>query len=228
MQIDWKPLSRAEMAKGLSLLQELLGDTLPANGDLRLRRAPLSFYPDLSFFEVTDQSHEPPRQLYALVDEDKRDVTVLDMTNQPVYGLNNQGYLRLNEHTVIPYAAFFFSCVAGPYGLMPVIERLELPPGAAGGEGADAETAEALESVRDVVPPRILGREDAPEEAESPEQGWRLAAALLFQGAVFKTELVLDANGVIRVDKHELALASDAPEGEGEDDADAQADEATH
>lgn len=210
MQIDWKPLSRADMAKGLSLLQELLGDTLPATGDLRLRRAPLTFYPDLTFFEVTDQGHEPPRQLYALVDEEKRAVTVLDMTNQPVYDLNNQGYLLLNEQTAIPYSAFFFSCVAGPYGLMPVIERLELPQG----QGGDTETEEALESVRDVVPPRVLGREAAAEDAENQEQGFRVAAALLFQGAVFKTELVIDANGAIRVDKHELALASEAPEGE--------------
>ncbi len=220
MQIDWKPLSRAEMAKGLGLLQNLLGETLPADGDLRLRRAPLTFYPDLTFYEVTDQGHEPPRQLYALIDELKGEATVLDMTNGPVYALNNAGYLRLNEQTAIPYAAFFFSCVAGPYGLMPLIERLELPQG----QEADEETATAMESVRDVVPPVVMGREAAADEAENKDEGFRVAAALLFQGAVFKTELVIDAAGAIRVDKHELALASedpDAPEGE----ADAEGDE---
>lgn len=219
MQIDWKPLSRVEMAKGLGLLQAILGDTLPADGDLRLRRAPLTFYPDLTFYEVTDQGHEPPRQLYALIDELKGEATVLDMSNGPVYALNNAGYLRLNENTAIPYAAFFFSCVAGPYGLMPLIERLELPQG----QEADEETATAMESVRDVVPPVVMGREAPAEDAELKEDGWRLAAALLFQGAVFKTELVIDANGAIRVDKHELALASEDPDaegGEGEETAD--------
>lgn len=218
MQIEWKPLSRVDTAKTLGLLQNLLGDTLPSTGDLRLRRAPLPFYPDLNFFEVTDQGHEPPRQLYALVDEAKGEVTVLDMTNGPVYGLNQQGYLRLTRETVIPYVAFFFSCVAGPYGLMPVIERLELPAG----QSSDAETDEAMESVRDVVPPRVLSREPAAAGAESDEEGWRIAAALLFTGAVFKTEIVIEANGVIRVDKHEMALASEDPNAPAAEDGGAE------
>lgn len=206
MQIDWKPLGRAEMAKGLGQLQQMLGDVMPANGDFRLRRAALAFYPALSFYEVTDQAHNPPRQLYALIDDAKNEVTVLDMTNQPVYALNNAGYLTLNEQTIVPYVAFFFSCVAGPYGLMPVIERLDLPQG----QSPDDETGKALESVKDVIPPSVMGSE---------EGGFRVAAALLFQGAVFKTEIVADGKGVIRVDKHELALASGEPNGEGAEGA---------
>jgi len=211
MQIDWKPLSRAEMAKGLAQLQKTLGDVMPSTGDFRLRRAALAFYPTLTFYEVTDQAQEPPRQLYALIDEAKEELTVLDMTNQPVYKLNNDGYLTLNEQTVIPYVAFFFSCVAGPYGLMPVIEKLDMPQG----QEADSETAEALEGVKDVIPPSIM----APEEG-----GFRVGAALLFQGAVFKTEIVVNDAGVIRVDKHELALASGDEGAEGEEN---EADEAS-
>lgn len=214
MQIDWKPLGRAEMAKGLSQLQQMLGDVMPADGDFRLRRAPLPFYSALTFYEVTDQAHNPPRQLYALIDEAKNEVTVLDMTNGPVYAINNNGYLTLNKDTVIPYVAFFFSCVAGPYGLMPVIERLDLPTG----QSPDGETADALESVKDVIPPRVLNEE---------EGGYRVAAALLFQGAVFKTEIVADGKGVIRVDKHELALASGEPEGEGAEGEGAADEETT-
>lgn len=212
MQIDWKPLGRADMAKGLAQLQKLLGDVMPTQGDFRLRRAALTFYPSLTFYEVTDQAHNPPRQLYALIDETKEEVTVLDMTNQPVYKLNNEGYLTLNETTAIPYVAFFFSCVAGPYGLMPVIEKLDLPQG----QEPDSETAEALEGVKDVIPPRVLGEE---------EGGFRVGAALLFQGAVFRTEIVISDAGVIRVDKHELALASGDAEGEGAEGA--EGDEAT-
>lgn len=206
MQIDWKPLARAEMAKGLTQLQSLLGDVLPANGDFRLRRAPLPFYPKLTFYEVTDQAHEPPRQLYALIDEERNEATVLDMTNQPVYKLNNDKYLTLTRETVIPYVAFFFSCVAGPYGLMPVIEKLDMPQG----QEPDDQTKEALEGVRGIIPPQVMGEE---------EGGYRVGAALLFQGAVFKTEIVVDAAGVIRVDKHELALASGDPEAEGAEGA---------
>ena len=204
MQIDWKPLARADMAKGLSQLQKLLGDVMPTNGDFRLRRAALAFYPNLTFYEVTDQAHNPPRQLYALINTEKEEVTVLDMTNQPVYKLNNEGNLVLNEQTAIPYTAFFFSCVAGPYGLMPVIEKLDLPQG----QEPDPETAEALEGVKDVIPPRVMGEE---------EGGYRVGAALLFQGAVFRTEIVINDAGVIRVDKHELALASGDPEADGAD-----------
>ncbi|MGE3770241.1 MAG: hypothetical protein AB7G06_04745 [Bdellovibrionales bacterium] len=206
MQIDWKPLSRADMAKGLGQLQKMLGDVMPANGDFRLRRAALTFYPAMTFYEVTDQAHNPPRQLYALIDEAKEEVTVLDMTNQPVYKLNNEGYLKLSDATVIPYVAFFFSCVAGPYGLMPVIEKLDLPQG----QEPDDETATALEGVKDVIPPTVMGEE---------EGGYRVGAALLFQGAVFKTEIVVNDAGVIRVDKHELALASGDGEAEGAEGA---------
>lgn len=208
MQIDWKPLARADMAKGLQKLQELVGDVLPAGGDLRLRRAHLPFYPTLTFYEVTDQAHQPPRQLYVLLDMQKNTATILDMTNEPVYKLNFEGYLQLSEATLVPYAAFFFSCVAGPYGLMPMIERLELPPG----QTPDDETQKQIDALREVVPPKLLAKEENGD--------MRLAAALLFQGAVFKTEVLVTHDGIVTVEKHELALSSGDEEGDDGDDAD--------
>lgn len=183
---------------------------LPNGGaGLSVRKAWLPFYPRLAFVELTDQptappagegenkEPPPPRRLYALLDPDMDEVTPLDMTNGPVYGLNNKGHLRIrDDKEAIAYTAFFFSCVAGPYGLMPVVENL-----------STEETADMDDEMKAIL--ERLSKTHIPPTAQREGASWRVFAALLFQKAVFQTEIVIDTAGVVRVDKHELALSTD-------------------
>lgn len=219
MQIQWREPNKAIRAAAASCLDELLPpDTMPAHDNFDYRVAELAFYPDLVFIECTDlgdqnvKSTSPSdveaiapaslRRLYVLVDPEADRATALDMTNTPVYRINRD-YLRLNESNAIAYVAFFFSCVAGPYGLMPVIERLDAP------EGADEEADEALGALEGYIPPSLR-----PPEEDGP---LKVQAGLLFQGAVFKAVIEVTQEGHIKVTEHELALASGPPEDEAQD-----------
>lgn len=213
VQIDWAALDAAkpdEQALAAALVRFVRtrgGTGLPADELLSVRKAWLSFYPRLGFVEITDNSDPKlPRQLYALLDPDKDEATVLDMTNRPVYAVNKEHLRITSNDEAVRYVAFFFSCVAGPYGLMPVIEKLDLPPGVE----EDKETTEALDKLRKGPNAAI------PPSSKREGKSWRVYAALLFQGAVFKAEVVIDADGGIRVDKHEIALGSG---GSGDDES---------
>jgi hypothetical protein len=244
MQINWDSNIDDALKKAIiRFIDERSGheSLLPGRGaGLEIRKAWLPFYPRLGFVELTDHPGAPPsaetvpslanpnpaesgqpsesdprnsgsRRLYALLDPDADEVTILDLTNQPVYRLNAAGHLRLaTEQEAVGYIAFFFSCVAGPYGLMPVIENLETPDDVA----PDSDTQEALNELKGTHIPPKAGREG---------DNWRVWVALLFQGAVFKAEIVIEQSGLVRVDKHELALAAADPEDldeeAGEDEA---------
>lgn len=214
MQIEWKPVDDDLKKAIVRFVDERSGaDAEFSKMKLSVQKAWLSFYPQLGFVQLTDETEpEAKKQLYALLDPDADEVTVLDMTNEPVYALNNSGQLRLrDEEDVRRYVSFFFSCVAGPFGLMPVIEKIDLPPE----ETLDPETRAALADIREITPPR----------AEKEGTDWRVRAALLFQGSVFKTEIVVDPAGVVRVDKYDLALASGAPENTNGGDGDGALDD---
>lgn len=206
MQISWQPAD-AELSEVVIDFVEAhsgVDNPLPSKDSLTVRKAYLRFYRRLAFVELTDKAQTPPRQLYALLDPDIDGVTIIDMTNAPIYELNRDGYLRLrNTEDAIAYLAFFFSCVAGPYGLMPMIESLAAPES----EDQNPEAAEALASLDDVVPPQATLESD---------ESWRVRCALLFQGAVFRCEVLISSEGTVKVDKHELALASVQPDADGD------------
>lgn len=227
MQIPWRDSDPEEAEALTHFLRVGLGDSMPPDDTLSVRCAVLRYYPQLAFVEITDHGHSPPRQLYAFIDPDKvnirESVTVLDMTNAPVYALSKLGKLRLESaDDAIGYVSFFFSCVAGPYGLMPVIETLTAQQA-----DVDDETRAALDRLEeDCIPPRVISQPSPAAEE------WLLRVALLFQGAVFRAEVAIatsdDKRGLVEVRKHEVALA--APEdddSEAEDDDDGEhADEA--
>lgn len=184
--------------------RDTLIDFLKANGyplehrrdEYKLRQAERSFYPALIFLEVQDLRSGSSAYLFIDPEKDNEDAWFsLDLTNHPIYSANKE-YLLLNENTVLSYAAFFFSAVAGPYGLMPMIERLA--PFTEAGAPEEDMSAE-LEKLQSIVPPRVLGEY---------EDRFEIGAALLFEGAVFKTLMVIQRDGVVSIRDHELAFSN--------------------
>lgn len=214
LAISWDSLDQPEdqsLAKALLRFVRTRGGAsagLPADERLSVRKTWLPFYPDLGFVEITDGSDpKRKRQLYALLDPEKDEATIINLTNGPVYAVNQAGRLQLkSDKDAVRYVVFFFSCVAGPYGLMPVVETLATPEA---DTAVDEETAAVLaklcEGPNRVIPPRAV----------KDGSNWRVFAALLFQGSVFSVEVVIDPKGFVKVDKHELALAAGQPD-EGE------------
>jgi hypothetical protein len=217
--------------------------TLPQHQHILYRVAELAFYPKLVLVEVNDlgpdggarppvwlaspndlspnEDQPPSRQLYVLIDPEADEVKVLDMTNAPIYELNKRGYLDFNAsnsplESVKQYVAFFFSCVAGPYGVMPVVEKFDLPPGSE--KELDEKTMSELREMRTryVAP-------GGPSVEYDPAGYYRAFAVLLFQGtAPFKTTVEVDLEGIVQIKEYALGLTGNA---EDEADGDPAADD---
>lgn len=200
--IPWFDISGDQAEPYLAFLRA--NGALPEDGSFAAREAALAFYPDLTFLELTG----PEGKAYILFDRNSQGEDSwfwLDMTNAPIYAANAR-YLRLNERNVVGYVGFFFSAVAGPYGLMPIIETAE---------GIDAEDEQArtlLEELAPVLPPRLVV-EDASHLT--------VAAAMLFQGAIFSAKLKVSRLGFVEVTDLSMVAVpeeEDHEDEEGEDD----------
>jgi hypothetical protein len=83
----------------------------------------LDFYPGYKFYDIADQSQNPPLRRFILAKKDK--VTVLDFTNAPIYELNKAAPIYLNEDTVHDYVRFFFNFVRGRHGRFLIVESVD-------------------------------------------------------------------------------------------------------
>jgi hypothetical protein len=89
----------------------------PANTIIMSRS--LDFYPGYKFYDMADHTSNPPLRRFLLIKKDN--VTILDFTNSPIYDLNKNAPIYLNEDTVHEYVRFFFNFVRGRHGRVLIV-----------------------------------------------------------------------------------------------------------
>lgn len=195
MQIEWRGVDEAAAARVAAAVERgLPGIFQGIGGDLDASRADLVFYPALDFVKLRERA-APHRELYAFIDARSGAVVALDFSARPVETLNESGFLQIETaDAAVRYAAFYFAAVHGPYGPMPIVDKLD--PGQA---ATPQQEAAAAKLAATHIPPR----------ARAEGEGWRVFAVALLQGALCRCEIVISANGRINLDTHELAVAAD-------------------
>lgn len=156
--------------------------------------APVSFYPGHQFVEISDHTTMPARKTTLIYKTGQASTAVLlDWTNGPIYALNDNAPLTLNENTVNDYVRFFFSYVRGRHGRFVIIESVdeiswkEEPP------------ANARKAVGSLIAPLHLYSVDN-------DGTYRLSARMLFKDSLFKTDIIVDNQGHINLEDEELVI----------------------
>ena len=169
------------------------GDFVPANTVVMSR--PLSFYPGHIFYDVTDHTHMPAQRRFAVVGEEKDDVTILDFTNNPIYTLNETCPIDLTDDNVTDYIRFFFSYVRGRHGRFQIVEsvddinwREEPPPPARKAVGKMVSPITALEKEKD------------------EEQTWHFSAQMIFRDSLFQSNISVQPSGLVRLSNEQLMI----------------------
>ncbi|PZP57484.1 MAG: hypothetical protein DI586_00165 [Micavibrio aeruginosavorus] len=164
----------------------------PASTVIMARELP--FYKNSKFFDIADHKNMPPARRFVVMLGDQ--ATILDFTNAPIYGLNENAPVALNEKTVIDYARFFFSFVRGRHGRFIIIESVD-----------DIQW-------REEPPPaarKAIGKMVAPIQLESTENGvYRLGIHMMFKDSLFKSIVDIAPGGQVKI-LEETLLIEDIP-----------------
>jgi hypothetical protein len=156
--------------------------------------APVSFYPGYQFIEISDHTTMPARKTALIYKTGQGEsAVILDWTNGPIYALNEQAPLTLNENTINDYVRFFFHYVRGRHGRFVIIESVdeiswkEEPP------------VNARKAVGSLIAPLHLYSVDN-------DGTYRLSARMLFKDSLFKADIVVDNQGQVNLEDEELVI----------------------
>lgn len=152
----------------------------------------LPFYPGHRFLEIADHSLSPPRRVFAIIRPGQKAV-ILDWTNGPIYRINAEAPIRLNEKTVLDYARFFFTFVRGRHGRFFITENVE---DIAWKDEPPATARKTLGSL--IEPMRLTGIDN--------DGTYNLLARLIFKDSLFKGVIKISPNGMVNLDEEELVV----------------------
>jgi len=154
------------------------------------------FYPGCRFLDIADHTMNPPMRRFVIYKPG--DVTVLDWTNVPIYGLNKKLPISLSDDNVADYVRFFFTYVRGRHGRFIIMENVddinwkEEPPPAAR---------------------KAIGKMLGPVQIKDKKDGgkvYHLEARVLFKDSLFKTDIFVSQDGHVALSDEEL-LVEDMP-----------------
>lgn len=155
----------------------------------------LLFYHGYQFIDISDHTMNPKRQHFVIYSPDV--IHVIDYSNEPLYQLNANTPVAINDDTVLEYVRFFFTYVSGRHGRFLIVENVddvawkENPP------------PNARKAIGDMIKPLEL--------KEKLDDGtYILSSHMVFKDGLFKADIVVKADGLVSLTNEEL-LIEDMP-----------------
>jgi len=156
---------------------------------------PVSFYPGYTYADITHHGTMPP--LNTRVIFKGNDITLLNTTNAPIFGLNKKAPIQLNDQNVTDYVRFFFSHVRGEHGRFLMIDTVD-----------DIDwKEEPPPSARKAIGKMLTGLQVT---GRSPEGDFILSANMIFKNTLFGARIHVRPDGDVTMSDEEL-LVEDMP-----------------
>ena len=192
----WEILSNDERIKCLDLAgiknQEFIQDPC-----VIVRRCPLSFYKDYSWYEIKNTKATPNNIAYYLMNDVRS--LILNGDSTPIHDVNDSS-IELTQNNILLYIKFFCSNVHGSAGRFLIIENAD-----------DIEWNESpdelfLKDLRSqILPPRIKKHADV-----HSENCWKIEAELVYENAIFTATMAISDKGNVEMED-DSPIASDLP-----------------
>ncbi|MCB1532223.1 MAG: hypothetical protein KDJ35_05070 [Alphaproteobacteria bacterium] len=155
----------------------------------------MPFYPGYRFLEISNHSVSPPMERFVVYSPEN--FTVLDFSNEPIYALNKDVPILLDDSTVCEYVRFFFTHVRGRHGRFLISEGVddiqwkEEPPPAA---------RKAIGKMLKVLDIKEKGKDGS----------YKMEATMMFKDSLFKSDVEVSPEGAVSLVNEEL-LVEDMP-----------------
>ena len=152
----------------------------------------LSFYPGHDFYEIADHAVMPARKIFAIVKPGVK-ATILDWTNTPIYQLNRDVPIHLDDRNAVEYIRFFFSFVRGRHGRFLITETIDDIA------WKDEPPATARKAIGGLIEPlRLIGMND--------DGSFVFNARMMFKDSLFKGRVSVTPGGVVTLSDEELVV----------------------
>jgi hypothetical protein len=210
-KLVWTVVDAHDAAPLLAEFSEPLGGTPEG---VVLKRTTLPFYQDYvlyGLFDPTDAKAEPLLILYK-----PGDVNVMNTTNEVIYRVNAKAPIQLDKNNLVAYARFFFDHVKGRHGRFTIVESPDEVVWAEPGSQDMADYEKMYNDRLKVLPPEeaanpgpiITVKDRATLDAAikpvaykgiGRDSRYTLDARVLFQDALFKTNIKVSADGTMEL-----------------------------
>lgn len=151
----------------------------------------LPFYPGYQLLDIANHSVSPPSQRFVLYKAGG--IKILDFTNGPIYTMNRDLPIHLDNDNIAEYVRFFFAFVRGKHGRFLIVENVddidwrEEPPPAA----------------RKAISAMITAIEPQENDAGA---GYKMRACMVFKDSLFKSTVLVTPDGTVSLDDEELMI----------------------
>jgi hypothetical protein len=160
----------------------------------------LDFYSGYSFLDITETGSLPIKRRFAVCksahSKVPTDFTILNWTNEPIYKMNEEIPIQLNEANVLEYVRFFFGYVRGKHGRFIITENVD-----------DIHWKED-------PPPqarKAISKMLIPLAAPNIQNGsYILKTTMMFRDSLFQADLEVKPSGLVILSNEQL-LVEDMP-----------------
>ena len=188
-------LELEEVAKLLDVFNPLFSGSSFDPLETTIMAQDMIFYPGLRYLDIADHSCVPPIRRCAI--SGKNVNIVLDWSNGPIYKLNEDVPITLNEETVTEYVRFFFNHVRGKNG------RFLITEGVDDIRWRDDPPPAARKTIGEMLLPLIIADQNA-------DGGYFMSATVMFKDSLFQCDVDVDPKGHITLNNEKL-LVEDMP-----------------
>lgn len=204
----WFPVAAADGSLLLADIAVLCAQPLEASR-IRVRMRPLPFYELFDLYELTEVSDSEPmaagrRRAYVLWTPGL--LRVLNLTNKPIYDLNDElaklNALHLTEATTPDYLRFFWGMVKGNQGFFQILENTEILVRAESGPASPP--AEATNDHDPAAPLESWYSAPAMQVEPLAAGSFQAALAISFQTNLFKAQSQVTANGLVSLKEEQV------------------------
>jgi hypothetical protein len=159
----------------------------------------LPFYNGYHLCEMTDLESSPTRKISFIYKENggKNDIFVLDGTNEPIYSLNKQVPIFLNNENIITYTRFFFHYVRGRFGRFNIVENVDEI------SWREEPAPSGRQALAKMIKPLAFKDLDKNET-------YHLSCSIVFKDSLFESDIIVKENGDVSLSNQEM-LVEDIP-----------------
>ncbi len=191
----FKKLDRLEAEDLIGRLNPLLGEAPYDSRKTTILAMGLEFYPGARLLEIADHSVLPTRQNFII--DRQTDAVILDWTNGPIYRLNDDVPLQIDEKNIVDYVRFFFAFVRGRHGRFIIVENVDDV------NWKDEPPPTARKAIASLIEPiKLLGIDK--------DGTFVLAVKMIFKDSLFKSEVKINAKGQVTLYDEQL-IVEDIP-----------------
>lgn len=190
-------LEHGKSAEILDLLNPQLDGSAFDPSIVRVLSHDLPFYEGHTLVEVSDYDVNPPRRVSFIMKEGDQNIIILNGTNEPIYKLNKELPITLDDKLVFLYVRFFFHYVRGRFGRFLIVENVD-----------------EVDWKEEPAPAgkRALGKMINPISLHPHTDGadYNLTASIIFKDSLFQSDITVKPDGEVSLSNQEL-LVEDIP-----------------